>query len=408
MNTIERIKNILLTPKTEWAAIAPESSTTAELMKYYVAPLAGVAAVCGFIGTSIVGFSVPVLGTMRTPIMEGIGITLVSFLLAFVGVYILSLVIDGLAPTFGGQKNHAQALKVAVYSYTPAWIAGVLQIFPGLTILGALLSLYGLYLLYLGLPRLMNNPQEKSVGYTAVVVICAILIGYAIALVSGLFAGVTGALQSDRAPATAAFEKNSPMGKLEDFGKKMDEVNQKMEAAQKSGDPQAQVKAAMEGLGAAIGGGKRFDPVAIDQLKPLLPESFVGLPRKNQSAERGGIAGLETASAEADYGDGGGRRAKLEITDTGGAAGLMGLAGWMAQGERESDHSRERTRKEGDRLVHERVSTSGGENEFSLTLGNRFLVQASGYGVGIDELKSAVAALDLGKLEAMKDVGAQK
>jgi hypothetical protein len=198
------------------------------------------------------------------------------------------------------------------------------------------------------------------------------------------------------------------MGKLEDFGKKMDEVNQKMEAAQKSGDPQAQVKAAMEGLGAAIGGGKRFDPVAIDQLKPLLPESFAGLPRKNQSAERGGIAGLETASAEADYGDGSGKRAKLEITDTGGAAGLMGLAGWMAQGERETDHSRERTRKEGDRLVHEKVSKGGEENELSLTLGNRFLVQASGHGIGIDELKSAVAALDLGKLEAMKDVGAQK
>jgi hypothetical protein len=408
MNTIERIKNILLTPKTEWAVIAAEGSTTAELMKHYVAPLAGVAAVCGFIGTSIVGFSIPVLGTMRTPIMEGIGITLLSFLLAFVGVYILSLVINGLAPTFGGEKNHAQALKVAVYSYTPAWIAGVLQIFPGLTILGALVSFYGLYLLYLGLPRLMNNPPEKSVGYTAVVVICAILIGYAIALVSGLFAGVTGALQSDRAPASATFEKNSPMGKLEDFGKKMDEVNQKMEAAQKSGDPQAQVKAAMEGLGAAIGGGKRFDPVAIDQLNPLLPESFAGLPRKNQSAERGGIAGLETASAEADYGDGSGKRAKLEITDTGGAAGLMGLAGWMAQGERETDHSRERTRKEGDRLVHEKVSKGGEENELSLTLGNRFLVQASGHGVGIDELKSAVAALDLGKLEAMKDVGAQK
>jgi hypothetical protein len=191
MNTIERIKNILLTPKTEWAVIAAEGSTTAELMKHYVAPLAGVAAVCGFIGTSIVGFSIPVLGTMRTPIMEGIGITLLSFLLAFVGVYILSLVINGLAPTFGGEKNHAQALKVAVYSYTPAWIAGVLQIFPGLTILGALVSFYGLYLLYLGLPRLMNNPPEKSVGYTAVVVICAILIGYAIALVSGLFAGVS-------------------------------------------------------------------------------------------------------------------------------------------------------------------------------------------------------------------------
>ena len=413
MGIVERAKNILLTPKTEWPVIAAESSPTGELMKGYVAPLAGIAAVCGFVGRSIVGSSVPFLGTMRTPIMAGIGVTIFSFVMAFVGTYVLSLIINGLAPTFGGEKNPAQALKVAVYSYTPAWIAGVLQIFPGLGLLGALISLYGLYLLYLGLPRLMKSPQEKSIAYTAVVVICAILIGYAIALVGGLFAGMTGggipgAMQSDRAPGSAQFEKDSPMAKLEDFGKKMEDVNKKMEAAQKSGDPQAQMKAAMEGLGAAIGGGKRFDPVAIDQLKPLLPESFAGLPRKNQSAERGGIAGLETANAEAEYSDGSGKRVKLEITDTGGAAGLMGLAGWMAQGERESDHSTERTRREGDRLVHEKVSKTDGENELSLVLANRFLVQASGHGVPIDELKSAVASLELGKLEAMKDVGAQK
>jgi len=412
MGIVDRAKNILLTPKTEWPVIAAESAPTGELMKTYVAPLAGIAAVCGFVGRSIVGFSVPFLGTMRTPIMAGVGVAIFSFVMAFIGIYILSRIINALAPTFGGEKNPAQAIKVAVYSYTPAWIAGVLQIIPGLGLLGTLISLYGLYLLYLGLPRLMKNPQEKSLAYTAVVVICAILIGYAIAVLGGLIAGVTGggitgAMQSDHAPAVAV-DKNSPIGKLEDFGKKMEDVNKKMEAAQKSGDPQAQMKAAMEGLGAAIGGGKRFDPVAIDQLKRLLPESFAGLPRKNQSAERGGIAGLETANAEADYGDGAGKQIKLEITDTGGAAGLMGLAGWMAQGERENDHTLERTRKEGDRLVHEKVSKADGENELSMVLANRFLVKASGRGVPIDELKSAVASLDLGQLEAMKDVGAQK
>lgn len=192
MKIVDRIKNILLTPKTEWLVIAGEASTLQGLMKDYVAPLAGISAVCGFIGGSLIGVSLPVLGTMRTPIIAGIATAIVSFAMAFVMVFVLSLIIDALAPKFGGQKNPAQALKVAVYAFTPGWLGGILGIIPALGILGGLLALYGIYLLYLGLPRLMNNPAEKSVGYTAVVVVCAIVIGFLISLVIAGLTMVTG------------------------------------------------------------------------------------------------------------------------------------------------------------------------------------------------------------------------
>ena len=418
MGLVDRVKNILLSPKTEWPVIAGETSSTGDLMGGYVAPLAGVSALCGFIGSSVVGMSLPFIGTYRTPIVAGMGVAVFTFVMAFVGIFILSLIINALAPTFGGEKNPAQAMKVAVYSYTPAWIAGVLHILPALSLIGVLVSLYGLYLLYLGLPRLMKNPGEKSIGYTAVVVICAIVIGFVISLLAGglmaftgggamMMGGMGGMGASERPPVT--FDKDSPMGKLEDFGKKMEEAGKKMEAAQKSGDPNAQMKAAMETMGTVLGGGKRFEPVAIDQLKPFTPESFAGLPRKSQSAEKGGPAGLQVSKAEAHYGDGAGKSVSLEVTDTGGAAGLMGLAGWMnVQGEKETDSYVEHTRKEGSRMVHERVSKHGGENELTLVLGDRFIVEARGQGVSIDAIKSAVGSLDLAKLESMRDAGAQK
>lgn len=192
MKIVDRIRNIVLTPKSEWPVIAGEASTTQGLMKDYVAPLAGISAVCGFIGSSLVGVSLPVLGTMRTPVVAGLVAAVVSFVMAFVMVFVLSLVIDALAPKFGGQKNPAQALKVAVYSFTPGWLGGILGIIPALGLIGGLLALYGIYLLYLGLPRLMGNPAEKSVGYTAVVVVCAIVIGAVISLVVGGFSMLTG------------------------------------------------------------------------------------------------------------------------------------------------------------------------------------------------------------------------
>ncbi len=280
MGLVDRVKNILLTPKTEWPVIAGENSTTAELMGGYVAPLAGIAVLCGFVGNSVVGMSLPFVGTYRTPILAGIGVAVFSFAMAFVGIFIMSLIINALATTFGAEKNPAQAMKVAVYSYTPAWIAGILGIIPALGLIGVLVSLYGLYLLYLGLPRLMKNPEEKSIGYTAVVVVCAIVVGFVISLMAGGVmaltggAGMMGAMSGGGSAVT--FDKDSPMGKLEGFGKQMEEAGKKMEAAQKSGDTKAQMAAATEVMGAVLGGGKRFEPVGIEQLKPLVPEKFRG------------------------------------------------------------------------------------------------------------------------------------
>jgi hypothetical protein len=78
------------------------------------------------------------------------------------------------------------------------------------------------------------------------------------------------------------------------------------------------------------------------------------------------------------------------------------------QGEKEDDNRIERTRKEGGRLVHEKVSKTGGSNEFDMVLGDRFIVAAKGNGVSLAELKAAVSSLDLARLESMKDMGVQK
>jgi hypothetical protein len=169
MNLIERAKNIILTPKSEWEVVAPEATPTAELYKSYIVPLAAIGPIASFIGLSLVGF-----GAFRVPIMAGLTNAIVAYVLGLVGVFIISLIINGLAPTFGGEKNPMQALKVAAYSYTPAWIASVLHILPALSILVLLASLYGLYVLYLGLPVLMKCPREGGRLYL-VVVICAIL-----------------------------------------------------------------------------------------------------------------------------------------------------------------------------------------------------------------------------------------
>ena len=418
MSLIDRVKNICLTPNTEWPVIAAEPSSTAGLITGYVAPLAAIGSIAGFIGGSLIGQTM-FFGTFRIPIMAGLVAAVITFVGAIVGAFVMAFIINALAPNFGGEKNSALALKVAVYSYTPALVAGVFRILPALGLLAALAAFYGLYLLYLGLQRLMKSPKDKALGYTVVVVICAIVVFVAVGAVGGMVggAGLVGAGALSRAAALPGsgsasdvqFDKNSALGKLQDLGKQLEESNKKMEAAQKSGDTNAQAAAAVEGLGTLLGGGRHVDPVALDVLKPFVPDSFAGLAKKSSNAERNGLAGLVVSKAEATYGDGGQKSVTLEVSDTGGVSGLVGLASWIGvQGEKEDDNSSERTEKVGGRLVHEKVSKHGGTNEFGIVLGDRFVVNATGDGVDLNELKAAVTSLDLGKLEAMKDVGVQK
>lgn len=417
MNMVDRVKNICLTPKTEWTVIAGESDATGTLLSGYVLPLAGLSAVAGFIGGSLVGYTLPLVGTYRVPLTAGLAAAVFGIVMAVVGVFVMSLIINALAPTFGAEKNSAQALKVAAYSFTPAWVAGVFMILPTLGILAALGGLYGLYLLYLGLPRLMKCPEDKAVGYTAVVVLCAIVLGVVISMTGSMIAGAgmmgagaLGGLTGGRTPTAAdvQVDPDSPLGALQGLGQGLEEAARKMDAAEKSGDQNAQVAAAVEGFGALLGGGNRVEPVDIEQLKGFVPETFAGLPRTESSAEKTGFAGVMISKAEARYADGAGKSVTLEVTDTGGASGLTGLASWMnVQEEKESEDGFERTQKVGDRLVHERSSKSG-NNEFAVVLGNRFVVNASGRGIDLNALKAAASSLDLSRLESMKGAGVQR
>ena len=405
MRLVDRAKNIIVTPKTEWEAIAADPTPTKDIIVGYVLPLAGLAAVAAFIGISLIGQSLPFVGHFRMGIGWGLALAIYNVVMAVVFVYVVGFIIDALAPTFGAQKNMTQAVKIAAYSYTPVWLVGLLAIIPALGMLTIIGALYGLYLLYLGLPRLMKNSPDKSAGYTALVVVCAIVVGFIISLVGGLITApaMIGAGMTAGGP-TITYDKDSPMGKLDDFSKKMEEAGKKMEQAQKSGDPAKQMEAAMGALGTAISGGKGVEPVQLDALKPFLPEKLAGMPRTTVNADRSGVAGLMAARVEGVYEEGD-KRVELEVVDTGGSAGLVSLAAWAALGataESETAERIERMKREGKRYVREEISKRGGTNSYSVILADRFMVNAEGTGVDIATLKSAVNGLDLGKLESLK------
>jgi len=181
-----RVKNILLSPSTEWQVIAAEASSARTIYLHYVAPLVGIGVLATFLGQTLVGVPLPLFGTVRLSTAAAVANAVVTFGLSFLGVFLIALIVDALAPTFGGEKDPLASLKITAYSYTPAWVAAVLNLIPVLGILALLAAFYGLYLLYLGLPALMHSPKDRAVGYTVVTVLCAIVLGVVIAVSSQL------------------------------------------------------------------------------------------------------------------------------------------------------------------------------------------------------------------------------
>jgi hypothetical protein len=411
MKLIERIKNICITPKSEWSVINEEVSSHKSIIIGYILPLAGLSAISIFIGNSFIGQNLPILGSYRIPVSTGLGIAFFSIIMAIVSTWLLSVIINALAPTFGGTKDHLKAFKVAVYSYTPAWVAGLFYIIPFSTLLSIIAAGYGLYLLYLGLPLLMKNNEDKSVGYTALIIFAAIVLSLFINMSVSLIAKM-GVIPEELKSSSisnpkAEFDADSPLGKLQDFSQKMEGLNEKMTAAQKQGDQNQQIAVAMESLGTLLGGGKKVEALDIDQLKTFLPDTFAKLPKKSNAAEKSGAMGIAVSKASAVYVDDSGKKVTLEISDMGGVSGLLGLASWVnVQGEQEDEFGSEKTYQSNGRMLHEK-STKNGDNEFSLVIAQRFMLSAKAHGVETAALKEGIMGMNLDQLEALQQ-GSQK
>ena len=409
MGLIDRARGIVLRPVSEWQTIAAEPATPGSIYTGYVVPLAIIGPVAAFIGLTIIGVSVPFIGTIRTPFTSGIAHAVFSFALALLAVLILGWVINAIAPTFDGQKNFVQALKVAAYAYTPAFLAGILLLFPALAVLQILAAFYGLYLLYLGLPILMQAPQSKALGYAAAVVVCAFIIGVVTAMATAAFRMSTLAFDPGARPhisdAQAAAVAARAIGVAVDVAKQ----NAAAQAAGSAGtstslttsdaSTEQAVAGAAKVVGALVGGGKNVTVVDYHALKTLLPEASAALTRTEASAEVKRIGNISGSSASATYTDGKSGRLTVQIADMGNMSGLLAIgSAAMNATESESDSGYEKNVTIGGQRVHEKFTKAGSESELSTIIGDRFMVQVNGNGVDVATAEQLLGQVDVGRL----------
>jgi hypothetical protein len=392
---VQRVRALLLKPSETWDVIDAEPATTSSLFKGYACILAAIPPVAGLIGGMVFGHSAFGI-TVHTGIIASIVGAVVTYGLSLLTCYVLALIIDALAPNFDGQKNKIQALKVAVYSNTAAWVAGIFGLFPPLLIIGGLLGLYSLYLLYLGLPKLMKAPQEKALGYTVVSIIVAVVLFWIITMVAGAVAGIgafagVGALSHASNGSTITGTMKLPGGNSVDLAK-LQAASQQMEVASK------QMQASADGKGAV----QATNP---DILKAYLPGGVGGYARTDVSTGSGGVGGVASSSAEGTYAKGD-ANFKLTVTDMGSMAGMAAMAGaFNVQSSSEHEGRYEKVGKVDGRMTTESYDKGSKHGEYGVMVGDRFMVQAEGEGVDMSDLKAAVGSVNPGRLEALAKAG---
>jgi hypothetical protein len=397
---IERAQRILMSPKSEWPVIAAEPETTSGLYTRYIMILAAIGPIAMFLSMTMIGFFRVGMGT-------GLSWLVFSYVLSLVSVFIFALILNALAPSFGGQKDSMQALKTAAYAMTAVWVAGIGQLLPFLgTLVGLAGGIYSIYLLYLGLPVTMKAPPEKAAGYTAVSIIAEIIVIWICwAIIGGIVGrGMFGGYGIGGAAITPGSDLDrGTVGAIEEWSKQMEKAGKAVEESAEAQGGVPSGAAIGQLMGAVVGGNAGVEALPTDQIKAYLPETLAGLPRTSVSAQRNNAMGIQVSEAEADYSDGAGRNLELEITDTGGAQGFVALAAWAnVEQEREWQGGYERDYRADGRMIHERWDATNSTGEYGVIVGKRFSVKVSGSAASMDELKSALASgVNLAGLEAV-------
>lgn len=395
---LQRAADMLLRPGDTWPRIAQEDGSPARIYAGYLVFLAAIPALAGFIGYSLVGMGG--FGfTVRVPIVQGLVSMVVGYVLSLAMVYVMALLANLLAPHFQGRADMGRALPLIAYGATAGMLGGVFQIVPALAMLGLLAALYTVYVIYLGVPVLMEVPREKALGYTAALVVCGIVAGIAMGLLTSLFtpganarAGIDTGQVNIKVPGT---EMTIDTGRIE-------AASRALEKAQASGDSQAAGQAMGEMLGAALGGGQAGAPFPPEKLRGFVPDHLTGLPRTGLEARADSAMGLQFSSVSAQYAQDG-RELDIQIQDVGAIPALAaGMTAWARTTlDREDDTEIERIYRRGEITIKESYRKDGSTADVTMLLPNGLLVQAQG-NLPAQALHQALAAMGLDQLARLK------
>lgn len=376
-NLIERVKAILLTPKSEWQVIAAEPASVAGLYRRYAIILAAIPALAQFLRSMLLGYGFSIFHYRPSPLGALTG-AIGQYALALVALAVIALIADFLVTKFDGQSNRLNAFKLATFALTASWLAGAFELIPGLGWL-SILGVYSFYLLYTGLPVLMQVPQDKALICTLAIGVASVVTMVIASMLLSPLTGLTGGAGVSVGGGTGVLGRASsrathPTSKLE----------QRLERMEQN------VKNAAD------------NPIEAATLKSFLPERLGPYTRTSLGSTSMGQAGAGMGHNISAIYEWDNRTLKVELVDMAAMGAMAGIGSALGlQGDTETDDGFSRVRSMGDRMVMEKWSESMSNGSYSVTFADRFMLTVEGDADSFGTIEAAAGEIDVDRIAAL-------
>jgi len=167
------VRDLLWYPQQAWEKIKAEKDI--KLLIAYPLALAVLPALAVYIGYGLIGLRLGPVGYYRMSFANAFYSALVYYMLSILGVVAMGFLVMVLTNYFTVESDIVSAMKLSAYSATAPLLAGIFQVIPGIRIL-MVLGLYGAYIMYLGVPKLIKTTREKEAPFSFSLIIAAVIL----------------------------------------------------------------------------------------------------------------------------------------------------------------------------------------------------------------------------------------
>ena len=189
---IQHIIGLFVDPTQEWEKIREQHQAGRHSVAH-IFLLAAIPAISGYVGTTRVGWRIGVGDPIRITGDSAIAIAVIYYLALLVGVFSIGWVIHLLGKAYEVVKPLSLCLALAAYTATPLFLIGIMEIYPVLwlnMLLGLPALAYTVYLLYSGLPIMMEIPAERGFLYSSAVLAVGLIALVALLALTALLWGM--------------------------------------------------------------------------------------------------------------------------------------------------------------------------------------------------------------------------
>lgn len=190
---IQHIIGLFTDPAREWEKIREQYKNNQQSSIAHVLVMAAIPALSGYIGTTQVGWRIGVGDPIRITGESAVSIAVIYYLALIVGVYTIGWVIHLLGKAYEVERPLPLCIALATYTATPLFLIGIMEVYPVLwlnMLLGLPALAYTVYLLYSGLPILMEIPAERGFLYASAVLAVGLISLVALLAITALLWGM--------------------------------------------------------------------------------------------------------------------------------------------------------------------------------------------------------------------------